>query len=241
MTERKRVLLIGPGAVGGTGAAWLIHVGHDVTLGVRTRFDQLRVETPDEVLESTPKIIGDPREAGDPDWVLVVIKTYDLETADGWLRVLAGERTLFAETAIAVTEVDDFTTALWRKLCINVAGAMSALTDEPASVAWRASAAEVMRALVRECIPVGRAEGARLDDSVADAVVKHYRTVPPDSLNSLHGDRRAGRPMEWDARNGVVSRLGREHSIATPVSDTVSALLSAIKERIATREPIPCS
>ena len=75
------------------------------------------------------------------------------------------------------------------------------------------------------------AEGARLDDSVADSVIDHYRNSPPDSLNSMHADRRAGRPMEWDARNGVVCRLGRRHEIATPVSDTISALLAMIDER----------
>lgn len=38
--------------------------------------------------------------------------------------------------------------------------------------------------------------------------------------------------MEWDARNGVVCRFGRKHSIATPVSDTTSALLAAMDERV---------
>jgi 2-dehydropantoate 2-reductase len=140
---------------------------------------------------------------------------------------------IFSKTALEVRQVEDFTTALWRKLCINVAGAVSALADEPASVAWREPAADVMRALVRECAAVAGAEGALLDDTVMDAVVDHYRNSPPDSLNSLHADRRAGRRMEWDARNGVVSRLARKHGLATPVSDTVSALLAAIDERVA--------
>jgi 2-dehydropantoate 2-reductase len=36
--------------------------------------------------------------------------------------------------------------------------------------------------------------------------------------------------MEWDARNGVVTRLARRHGIATPVSDAVAGLLAAIDE-----------
>jgi 2-dehydropantoate 2-reductase len=89
-----------------------------------------------------------------------------------------------------------------------------------------------MRELVAECIAIGRAEGAELDDGLADMVIRHYRAAPPDSLNSMHADRLAGRPMEWDARNGVVARLGRRHGIATPVSDTVAGLLAAIDERV---------
>ena len=139
---------------------------------------------------------------------------------------------LFDGTDIEVTEVADFTTALWRKLCINVAGAVQVLADEPSVIAWREPAAEVMRALVRETIEVGRAEGAELGDEIAEAVVSHYRGCPPDSLNSMHADRIAGRRMEWDARNGVVSRLGRKNAITTPVSDTVSSLLAAMDERM---------
>ena len=41
-------------------------------------------------------------------------------------------------------------------------------------------------------------------------------------------DRLAGRRMEWDARNGVIARLGARHGIATPVSDRVTAELAAL-------------
>ena len=298
MAESSRILLIGPGAVGGSVAAWLAHVGHEVTLAVRTPFDRLYVDTPDGPLEASPRIITDLADAGEADWVLVVTKTYDVEGAAQWravkgsprvailqngiehvsrfspfvpadrllpvmvdipaerdapgrvrqrgkgiMQVPSGELgeafvSLFAGTAIDVTQVPDFTTALWRKLCINVAGAVQVLADEPAKVAWREPAADLMRQLVRETIAVGRAEGARLDDSVAEAVVQHYRSSPPDGLNSMHADRIAGRRMEWDARNGIVSRLGRVHGIATPVSDTVSGLLAIIDARLRGIEPI---
>jgi 2-dehydropantoate 2-reductase len=153
----------------------------------------------------------------------------------GWMIVPEGPDgaafvALFAETALDVTQTDDFMSAVWRKLCINSAGAVSALTNEAAAVAWREPAAEVMRALVRECIAVGRAEGADLDDGLVDSVVQGYRDAPGDSMNSIHADRVAGRAMEWDARNGVVCRQGRHHGIATPVSDTIAGLLAAIDE-----------
>lgn len=137
---------------------------------------------------------------------------------------------LFAGTAIDVTETEDFNSAVWRKLCINVAGAVMALTFEGNSAAWREPAARAMRALVAECIAVGRVEGAELGDGLVDAVVDHYRSGPRDGKNSLHADREAGRPMEWDARNGVICRLGRKHGIPTPASDMVAALLAAIDE-----------
>ena len=137
---------------------------------------------------------------------------------------------LFAGAGIDVAETEDFASAVWRKLCVNSAGAVMALALEGNGAAWREPAAQAMRALVAECIAVGRSEGADLDDALIDGVVEGYRTAPRDGKNSLLADREAGRPMEWDARNGVVCRLGRKHGIPTPASDMVTDLLAAIDE-----------
>ncbi|HWU13175.1 MAG TPA: ketopantoate reductase C-terminal domain-containing protein, partial [Caulobacter sp.] len=87
--------------------------------------------------------------------------------------------------------------------------------------------AEIMRALVGECVAVGRVEGADLPSDLPQTVVEGYRAGPPDGINSLHADRAAGRPMELDARNGVIVRLGARHGIATPVNTMMVALLEA--------------
>jgi 2-dehydropantoate 2-reductase len=87
---------------------------------------------------------------------------------------------------------------------------------------------EVARDLVRECIAVGRAEGAVLADDLVESVIQGYRQGAPDSVNSIQADRQAGRPMEIDARNGVIVRLGRKHGIATPCNQMAVALLEAM-------------
>ena len=89
MADPARILLIGPGAVGGTVAAWLQHAGHDVTLAVRTPFERLHVETPTMTLRSRPRLVRVPDDIPQTDWVLVVTKTYDVEGAAQWLRAAA--------------------------------------------------------------------------------------------------------------------------------------------------------
>ena len=121
----------------------------------------------------------------------------------------------------------DFVTVAWRKLCINAAGAVNALTLQPARIANEPHAAKLMRKLVLEAAAVGRAEGANLDDSIADEVVEIYRNQPGDSVNSLLADKLAGRPMEIDLRNGVIVRLGDRHRIATPFNEMAVALLKS--------------
>lgn len=135
--------------------------------------------------------------------------------------------TLFDGTSITVTADADFTSVVWRKLCLNAAGAVSALLRQPAGIIHHAGAEPVMRALVTECVAVARAEGAKLDDNTVDQVMEACRAAAPAGINSLLADRLAGRPMELGARNGVIIRRGAAHGIPTPVNQTVHDLILA--------------
>jgi 2-dehydropantoate 2-reductase len=134
---------------------------------------------------------------------------------------------LFAHTPIAVSTTDDFCTAAWRKLTLNCAGAVSALVLKPSGVVNHAGVAGVMRAMMLECIAVGRAEGAVLDDGLADEILAASRAGSRNSVNSIHADRLAGRRMEVDARNGVIVRRGAAHGVPTPLNALVATLLDA--------------
>ncbi|MDQ8182380.1 2-dehydropantoate 2-reductase [Pelagicoccus sp. SDUM812005] len=138
---------------------------------------------------------------------------------------------LFTDPAVTVNLTDDWTTAAWRKLCTNAAGAISALVNQPANIAAAPQAAAIMEALIRETIAVGRAEGAALDDSLIPAIIANAAAAPEGSMNSLHADLVARRPMEWDARNGVIARLGQKHRIATPYNQMAAQLLSLLESQ----------
>lgn len=171
-----------------------------------------------------PAVVDIPAERSAPGRVL--------QRRNGWIKVpvgAAGEgfAGLFAHTPIQIEVVEDFATEAWKKLALNCAGAVNALVLKAAVVAHDEGAAEVMRSLVRECVAVGRAEGAVLSDDLPDQVIAGYRAADPASMNSLHADRAAGRPMELDARNGVIVRKGAAHGIETPANAMIVALLNA--------------
>jgi 2-dehydropantoate 2-reductase len=134
---------------------------------------------------------------------------------------------LFFGTPVVAAASPDWLTVAWRKLCLNAAGAVSAATLQPAGVVHQSAVADLMRGIVREVVQVGAHVGAKLDDSMVESVIENYRRAPRDGINSLHADRMAGRPMELDARNGVIVRLGRQFGIPTPYNETMVALLSA--------------
>jgi 2-dehydropantoate 2-reductase len=123
--------------------------------------------------------------------------------------------------------VKDFTTETWRKLCLNAVAGLMVLTGRRAVMYRRASIAALARDLAAECLEVARAEGAELPDSVADAIVADFVDMPPDLGSSIGFDREAGRRLEWEARNGVIRRIGARHRIPTPVSDVIVPLLAA--------------
>lgn len=135
---------------------------------------------------------------------------------------------LFTGTALTVTLTDDFRSAAWRKLCLNSAGVLNALLLQPVRVFHDDAVAETARSIIRECMAVGRAEGAVLDDDLPDRIIAGQRAASPDGVNSLQADRAAGRPMELDARNGVIVRLGRKHGIPTPCNQMAVSLLTAM-------------
>ncbi len=135
---------------------------------------------------------------------------------------------LFAGTTADASVVPDFLSVVWRKLCFNSAGVLSALVLQPAGIVRGEAMGEVALQIIRECAAVARAEGAHLEDNVADLVLAAQRAAPADSINSMLADRQAGRPVEIDARNGVIVRLGQKHGIATPSNSMAVGLMEAL-------------
>ena len=162
---------------------------------------------------------------------------------EGWVR-LRGEARLALPTGPAATTFaemwraaggtadcdPDFVTAAWRKLLVNAVAGLMVLTGRRAGMFRRGDLAELAARYAAECLEVARAEGARLGDDVAGGTAEMFRQAPTDMGTSMLADREAGRPQEWDIRNGVIIRKARAHSISTPISDILVPLLAAASD-----------
>ena len=124
----------------------------------------------------------------------------------------------------------EFAVEAWRKLCVNAVSGVMALAGRPAEIFVLDDVLDAARAMAYECAAVARAEGVALSDRDADDLIAWLQALPRDAGSSILADRRAGRALEWEARNGVIGRLGKRHGVPTPVSDTVSALLHAASD-----------
>jgi 2-dehydropantoate 2-reductase len=135
---------------------------------------------------------------------------------------------LFRGSKASVTIEDDFLSAAWKKLCLNAAGAVCALLAKPSGVLQDQALGQIVLDIIAEVIAVGRAEGAKLDGDLGPQILSRFRSAPPDSINSITADRLAARPMEVEARNGVIVRKGLLHGIETPVNKMIVALLNGV-------------
>jgi 2-dehydropantoate 2-reductase len=160
----------------------------------------------------------------------------------GRVRYLAGNRVVVPAGAavdrlaaavsaggLTVRGADDMVTAVWRKLLGNlVANPITAITMRRIGVMTEPGIADLARGLLREAVAVGRAEGARLEDSEIDKVVDGTQQFGQQTGSSMLYDRLAGRPLEHQFLTGEVVRRAEVHGIPVPLNAAVLALLGAI-------------
>ena len=133
-------------------------------------------------------------------------------------------------TRCAVELSADFATVAWRKLLQNAVAGLMVLANRRAGMFSREDISALGLAYLREGLTVARAEGAALNDDVAQEILANFQRAPADLGTSILADRQANRPLEWDIRNGVIQRCGRAHGIPVPISDVIVPLLAAGSE-----------
>ncbi len=124
----------------------------------------------------------------------------------------------------------DFHSVAWRKLLQNAVAGLMVLTNRRAGMFSRQDIAELALAYLNEALAVARACGATLSDSVTNDILAGLQSAPADLSTSILADRQAGRPLEWECRNGVIQRYGRIKGVPTPLSDIIVPLLAAASE-----------
>ena len=148
---------------------------------------------------------------------------------------VGGQRTSRAEaildtlrTAGITAELStDVVKELWTKLLFiaTLAGLTSTARAPLSRLMEHEAARETVLASMREVEAVGRARDVRLDPDVVETTMRYMETSTKDLHASMHTDLELGRPLELEALNGAVVRLGREAGVPTPVHSILYSLL----------------
>lgn len=133
---------------------------------------------------------------------------------------------------VSVEPSADFVSEIWKKLIVNaVSGAICTLTLTPIREITHPAVAGLSRALMEEIAAVGRAEGADIPAEFIEQCMQPREGALGAHWTSIAVDWREGRPMEWEARNAVVGRIGARHRIQTPLNDACAALLALADDK----------
>lgn len=136
---------------------------------------------------------------------------------------------IWRSSGFKVALFEDIDQMVWEKLIMNVAfsGTTCATGMTIGEVMANSNAWSVAKGAAEEAIAVAKAAGINLD--VGDPI-EHIRKLGskiPNARPSMLLDYNLRRRGEVDAINGSISREGRKYGVATPVNDTVVAIIKA--------------
>lgn len=124
----------------------------------------------------------------------------------------------------------DIAVAIWLKFVFLVGlSALTALTRRPiGAVRSDPDTRALLQQVVAEAFAVGRAKGIAMADGTVEQRMKFVDTLPEGMVASMAMDLEQGRRLELPWLSGAVSRIGREHGVATPANDFVVAALKLL-------------
>lgn len=141
---------------------------------------------------------------------------------------------LFTRAGVPCRISDNVEADLWIKMIINCSyNAMSALGRAKycrlIGLPWTR---ETMRQIVEEAAAVARACGVRLPDIDLVQTAWKIGETMPQTISSTAQDIARGKRTEIDSLNGYLVRKGKELGIATPVNQTLHALVKLLEESV---------
>ena len=136
---------------------------------------------------------------------------------------------LFSSAGLKFVIPDDILHEKWWKFMLNTCfNTLSAVLEaDYAAISTNQDFIRAVRVVAREVQKVAEAEGIRLTQDDVEEMIRRVTALRDHGKTSMLQDVLAGRETENRYFAGAVSRLGRRHSIPTPVSDFISILLEA--------------
>ena len=121
----------------------------------------------------------------------------------------------------------DVTKALWAKYMVlpTAAGMTCAARTLIRPLLELPEARAMLIDSMREVEAIGRAKGIQMDSDVVEKSMELLEHVPWDYKVSMHVDIDRGAPLELEAFNGAVVRMGKELGVPTPVNQFLYTVL----------------
>jgi len=153
----------------------------------------------------------------------VTIGELDGSGSDRIERIAEAFRKAGVETAVS----DDIRRITWDKFVFLTAlSGMTALTRKPiGEVRSHPATRAMLLDALRETAAAARAEGVRLEESIAQKQLQQIDSFPPQMLSSMAQDLIKGNRLELEWLSGAVVRRAGKHAVAVPAHRAIYAAL----------------
>ena len=119
---------------------------------------------------------------------------------------------------------------IWNKLALAVMGPVSAVLQRSVARVWEHAVAQrLLRSMFDEVVDVASASGVPLDRNASWAHATRTYEGTGDHHTSMCTDVMLGRRTEIEAMAGAVANRGTALGVATPVHDTIVALVRTLE------------
>jgi 2-dehydropantoate 2-reductase len=140
---------------------------------------------------------------------------------------------LFGSTGIDVVVADDVRIELWEKMAVVCSlSVICCLTDAPVGpIRAHPLGADFQARAIAEVLDVGRGRGVPIPPASDEKVGAVLDGFPEDFYPSVLHDLRSGHRTEMDQLAGVLTRLGREAGVETPLLDAATVAVRIEEDR----------
>ena len=139
---------------------------------------------------------------------------------------------LFEQSSLEINATPDFKTENWKKLSESASlGAVLCLSGETCRIFKDEKMRLLYRRILEESLSVAKADGAKIESNFLDEATVKLMSYPETKGSSMLTDRLNGNPIELGAKNGIISKLGKEYGINTPLNDLVTDLLTHTNQK----------
>jgi len=140
---------------------------------------------------------------------------------------------LFEKARIAYKIPENIMYTMWQKLMANVGiNQTTALIRADYSILKKGGkTTDLAIKLMNEVACVAKAVGIQNTEEMLPASLAIIEQMPSEVKSSMLQDLEANRQLEVDIFAGTISKIGKDHGVATPYNDMIFEILTAINEK----------
>ena len=129
------------------------------------------------------------------------------------------------ESGIPAQFERDIQKTLWTKFLFiaTMSGVTTLSRETMAELMPRPEWRQVIISCMKEIATVGRMAGVDLDPQIVEQTLGYIESSLESLQSSMHADITAGKPLELEALNGAVIRVGKPLNVPTPINDVIYA------------------